>query len=225
VNPFARKKWVRRQTDPINDRLTELDEVNAKNAHDIQDVDARAQAGIRNAQTTADAAGQAATAAASQAQQAGLAAQGAAGHLERLNATVGGLDSYRQASEIEVSFRSGQTLLAAPARRQLDELAASLAGRQGYLLEIEGHSPTSGGAGLQNSARLAEAVKRYLVTKHEIPVYRMHAVALGNALAAGAEEARPTKAGVHLRLMENTLAAQEVASPHDAASMTGTERP
>src|SRR5262249_3357448 len=29
VNPFARKKWVKRQLDPINDRLSELDEVNA----------------------------------------------------------------------------------------------------------------------------------------------------------------------------------------------------
>ena len=29
INPMARKKWVKRQTDPINDRLTELDEVNA----------------------------------------------------------------------------------------------------------------------------------------------------------------------------------------------------
>ena len=50
MNPFARKKWVKKQTDPINDRLSELDEVNAKNANDIQDVDSRAQAGIRRAQ-------------------------------------------------------------------------------------------------------------------------------------------------------------------------------
>src|SRR5664279_4891551 len=35
VNPFARKVWVRKQTDPINNRLTELDQVNAKNAADI----------------------------------------------------------------------------------------------------------------------------------------------------------------------------------------------
>jgi len=50
IYPFARKKWVKRQIDPINDRLTELDEVNAKNAQDIKDVDARAQAGIQKAQ-------------------------------------------------------------------------------------------------------------------------------------------------------------------------------
>ena len=54
LNPFARKKWVRRQIDPLKDRLNELDEVNAKNARDIQDVDTRAQAGIKKAQDTAD---------------------------------------------------------------------------------------------------------------------------------------------------------------------------
>ncbi len=58
VYPFARKKWVKRQIDPINDRLSELDEVNAKNAQDIKDVDARAQAGIQKAQSAADAANQ-----------------------------------------------------------------------------------------------------------------------------------------------------------------------
>src|SRR5580658_3939428 len=38
VNPFARKKWVNKRLDPINDRLTELDDLNAKNAQAIKDV-------------------------------------------------------------------------------------------------------------------------------------------------------------------------------------------
>ena len=75
VYPFARKKWVKRQIDPINDRLSELDEVNAKNAQDIKDVDARAQAGIRKAQSAADAANQVAMAANTQAQNASSTAQ------------------------------------------------------------------------------------------------------------------------------------------------------
>ena len=53
MNPFASKKWVKRETDPINDRLSELDDINARNARDIKDVDARAQAGITKAQTSA----------------------------------------------------------------------------------------------------------------------------------------------------------------------------
>src|ERR1700743_3145791 len=71
MNPFARKKWVKKRLDPVNDRLTELDQLNAKNAADIKDVDARAQAGLHQAKTTADAANQTATAANTQAQNAG----------------------------------------------------------------------------------------------------------------------------------------------------------
>jgi len=226
VNPFARKKWVKKQTDPINDRLSELDEVNAKNAKDIRDVDSRSQAGISRAQAAADAANQSATAAGAQAQLAGTTAQGAAGHVNQLNATVNGLDQYHQITEAEVRFRGGQPTLSAQARQQLDDLATSVTGQKGYILEVEAHSPLAGSAGIQSSERLAEAVKRYLVTQHEIPVYRMHAVALGNAASSGAEDAGPVRtSSVHIRLMANSLAAQEVAPPQGVASSPGAERP
>jgi outer membrane protein OmpA-like peptidoglycan-associated protein len=228
VNPFARKKWVKKQVDPLNDRLSELDQVNAKNARDIQDVDGRAQAGIRRAQSTADGANQTATEAGARAQNANGLAQGAAGRVDRLNSTVSGLDKYNQISEVEVAFRSGQPVLSPAARKQLDDLAASLTGHQGYILEIEAHSPHAGSVGIQDSERLADAVKRYLVTQHEIPVYRLHSVALGNAQAAtaGDEITKPARtSGVHVRLMENSLAAQGAAPPHGEASLTGAERP
>jgi hypothetical protein len=231
MNPFARKKWVKKQTDPINDRLTELDGVNAKNAKDIQDVDSRSQAGIRQAQSAADAANQTATAAGTQAQQAGATAQTAAGHVDQINGTVNGLDQYKQVTEAEVKFRGGQPILSADAKKQLDDLASSVDGQHGYILEVEAHSPMAGSAGIQNSERLAEAVKRYLVTEHEIPVYRMHAVALGNAVSEDAsvdDNGKPMRvhnSSVHVRLMENSLAAQGAAPPQGAASLTGAERP
>jgi outer membrane protein OmpA-like peptidoglycan-associated protein len=224
VNPWARKKWVKKQTDPINDRLTELDGLNVKNAKDIQDVDSRAQAGIRQAQSTADAANQTATAAGTQAQQASTTAQGAAGHVNQLNGTVNGLDQYKQITEAEVVFRHGQPILSADAKQQLDQLATSVNGQHGYILEVEAHSPMAGSVGIQNSQRLAEAVKRYLVTEHQIPVYRMHAVALGNAVVADASNqdtsVKPERvrvSSVHIRLMENSLAASGGASPQGAA--------
>jgi outer membrane protein OmpA-like peptidoglycan-associated protein len=231
VNPWARKKWVKKQTDPINDRLTELDGVNAKNAKDIQDVDSRSQAGIRQAQSAADAANQTATAASNQAQQAGVTAQAAAGHVDQIDGTVNGLDQYKQVTEAEVTFRGGQPILSADAKKQLDDLATSVNGQHGYILEVEAHSPMAGSAGIQNSERLAEAVKRYLVTEHEIPVYRMHAVALGNAVSEDAsldDNGKPMRvhlSSVHVRLMENSLAAQGAAPPQGAASSTGAERP
>jgi outer membrane protein OmpA-like peptidoglycan-associated protein len=226
INPLARKKWVKKQTDPLNDRLGELDELSGRNARDIQDVDSRAQAGIRRAQSTADAANQVAETAGTQARQAGSTARNAMGHVDQLNTTVNGLDNYGQIDEVDVAFRGGQPVLSAEARRRLDDLAARVTGQPGYILEIEAHSPAAGSAGIQNSQRLAQAVERYLVTQHEIPVYRLHAVALGNARAAGDEENKPVRtSSVHIRLMENSLAAQGAASPQGVASLTGAERP
>ena len=42
VNPFARKNYVKRQTDPIRDRVNELDDLTAANGKAIKDTDARA---------------------------------------------------------------------------------------------------------------------------------------------------------------------------------------
>ena len=243
LQPFARKKWVKRQTQPINDRLTELDEVNAKNAKDIQDVDTRAQAGIRQAQSTADTANQTATAAGAKAQQADTMAQGASGHVDQINTTVNGLDQYKPISEVDVPFRGGSPTLTATAKQDLDQVLSSVQGRQGYIIEVEGRSPARGSAGIQNSQRLAAVVSRYLI-EHDIPVYRVRSVALGNApLMASNETASNTTASndqasnaepssqrirhssVHIRLMENSLAAQGAASPQGAAPPTGAERP
>jgi len=229
VNPMARKKWVKKQTDPINDRLTELDEVNAKNAKDIQDVDARAQSGIKQAQSAADAANQTATAASTQAQNANQVATTASGHVDQLHSTVNGIDAYKPINELDVPFKRGSSMLTDDAKSQLDQLAGSLKDHKGYVVEIEGHSPGRGVAGIQTSQRVTEAVKRYLV-EHDIPVYRVHAVALGNAQMASnnaaEEDNKPLKtSSVHIRLMENSLAARDSASPQGAGSATGAERP
>jgi outer membrane protein OmpA-like peptidoglycan-associated protein len=215
VNPFARKVWVQKRIDPINDRLNELDSVNAKNAKDIQDVDSRAQAGIKQAQAAADAANQTATAAGTQAQQANSTAQTATGHVNQLNTTVNGLDQYHQVTEAEITFKGGLAKLSDDAKKQLDDLATTVNGQKGYILEVEGHTPQAGSIGIQSSERLTEVVKRYLVTDHNIPVYRLHAVALGNAIPAdaapqdpGAKPVRVKTSTVHIRLMENSLAAQ-----------------
>jgi outer membrane protein OmpA-like peptidoglycan-associated protein len=222
MNPMARKKWVKRQTDPINDRLTELDEVNAKNTKDIQDVDARAQAGIKQAQSTADAANQTATAAGTQAQNANQIATTASGRVDQLHTTVNGIDSYKSINEVDVPFKRGSSVLSDDAKKQLDDIAASLKDHKGYVVEIEGYSPARGVVGIQNSGRLTEAVRRYLV-EHDIPVYRVHAVALGNAQAGSDTPVKDSS--VHIRLMENSLAARDAASPQGAASTTGAERP
>ena len=230
INPMARKKWVKKQIDPINDRLSELDQVNSKNAADIKDVDARAQAGIQKAQAAADQANQTASAASQSAQNANNTAMQASNHVTSINTTVNGLDQFKQVTDFEITFRPGSVTLSDDAKQKLDQLASSLTGRDGYILEMDAQAPGAGAVGIQSSQRLNDVVKRYLVTDHQIPVYRMHSVALGN-MQATTEQAsndassKPTPIRtrtVHVRLMENSLAAPGTASPQGPAPVNST---
>jgi outer membrane protein OmpA-like peptidoglycan-associated protein len=218
VNPFARKKWVKRQMDPVKDRLNELDQLQAKNARDIKDVDERAQAGIRQAQSTADQAGQTATTANNTATQAQQTAQQASAQTAKLNGTVSTLDQYQKVNDIEIRFRAGQTTLNDKAKSALDQIAAQMRGHKGYLVEVAGYSSTRGQAGIQNSQYMADAVVRYLA-ENEIPVYRIHQVAMGNAKVEDSETA-PRGSVVRVSLLQNSLAALN-STPSGAGSPIG----
>jgi len=205
LNPFARKKWVARQINPVKDRLNELDQLSAKNANDIKDFDARAQAGIHQAQTTADAANVQALGASTQAAQAQELASRANGQTDQLNKTVASLDQYKPLTETELRFRAGQTVLNAKAKEALDQIATQLEGQKGYIVEVQGYSSTRGHAGIANSEQISDAVVRYLVVDHSIPVYRIHQIALGNA-PLESESGTLHGSLVHVTLMENSLA-------------------
>jgi hypothetical protein len=111
VNPLARKKWVNRQVTPIKDQVNELDQLQSKNSNDIKDVDARSQAGIKNAMNTANTADQHAQDAATRANSAQTLASNASGRTDALGNTVGNLDQYQTVSATAVPFAAGRTTL------------------------------------------------------------------------------------------------------------------
>jgi outer membrane protein OmpA-like peptidoglycan-associated protein len=222
MNPFARKKWVNRQLDPVKDRLNELDQLQAKNAADIKDVDQRAQNGIHAAQSTADQANQTATQASQTAGQAQQLAQSATDKTNQLGDTVAGLDQYHPITNTDINFRPGQTMLNEKAKDALDQVVTQMQGQKGYVVEVAGYSRSHGTAGIENSQHMAEAVVRYLA-EHQIPVWRIHEVAMGNATID--ENGNETKPGsvVRISLMENSLAA--LNSPNAGGSPIGATQP
>ncbi|WP_254062491.1 OmpA family protein [Acidobacterium sp. S8] len=224
MNPFARKKWVNRQLSPVKDRLNELDQLTAKNANDIKDVDSRAQAGIHQAQSTADQANQTAQTASSTANQAQSTAQQASNQTGKLNTTVAGIDQYQKVNDTEIRFRSGQTTLNAKAKDALDQIATQLQGQKGYIVEVEGYSRTRGQAGIQSSQHMADAVVRYLVTEHQIPVYRIHQVAMGNAKLESSDGTAATGSVVRVSTMQNSLAALNSPSSNASSPIGATQQ-
>ncbi len=181
LNPFARKKYVQKQMTPIRNRVNELDELSAQNAKNIKDVDSRAQEGIRLASSKADQADQHALAAGTTAQQAHQTAQQASTRLQTVEQVVTNIDQYQPTNQTELRFRSGQSTLNKNAKAALDEIAESLKDQRGYIIEVQGFSPGSSAASIQASQKMADAVVRYLVINHEIPVYRVFTLGMGNA--------------------------------------------
>jgi len=202
MNPLARKKWVNRQTAPIKDQVNELDQLQAKNANDIKDVDARSQAGIKNAMNAANTADQHAQDAANRANSANQLASNASTRTDALGNTVGNLDHYQTVSSTAVPFASGRTTLGPTAKSDLDALATTLSGEKGYIIEVQAYSKS----GVQASQAMADAVVRYLVTEHQVPVYRIYKTGLGKNTAKPADGEQALVNGVRATLLHNSLA-------------------
>jgi outer membrane protein OmpA-like peptidoglycan-associated protein len=208
LNPFARKKYVQRQTAPIRDRVNELDELTASNSKQIKDVDARATEGIRLASTKANEADQHAIEAGNKAQMAHDTATQANTRLTTVEEVVGNIDQYKATTQTEIRFRPGQNVLSKNAKAALDEMATPLKSQHGYIIEVQGFSAGHGQAAIATSQKMADSVVRYLVLNHEIPVYRIFVVGMGNA-PVSADEAGKTKrvsgGRVEISLLKNDV--------------------
>jgi outer membrane protein OmpA-like peptidoglycan-associated protein len=222
VNPFARKKYVARQTQPIRDRVNELDELTASNTRAIKDTDARAQQGILLASAKANEADQHAIDAGNKAQAAQQTAQQANTRLNTVEQVVTNIDQYQPTTQAEILFKSGQTVLSKNAKIALDEMATPLKNQRGYVVEVQGFASGRGQAAIASSQKMAESVVRYLALNHDIPIYRIYLVGMGNApTAASTSDAKPkriTGGRVEVSLLKNNLeqlASTGTTSPQD----------
>jgi outer membrane protein OmpA-like peptidoglycan-associated protein len=209
LNPFARKKYVQRQTAPIRDRVNELDDLTAANSKMIKDVDSRAQQGIQLAASKANEADQHAIDAGNKAQAAQQTATQANTRLNTVEQVVGNIDQYKASTQTEIRFRSGQTVLSKNAKSALDEMATPLKDQRGYIIEVQGFSAGHGQAAIATSQKMADSVVRYLVLNHDIPVYRIYVVGMGNAPVTSDDATKATKhlsgGRVEVSLLKNDL--------------------
>jgi outer membrane protein OmpA-like peptidoglycan-associated protein len=219
MNPFARKKWVRREVDPIKDRTNELDQLQAKNANDIRDVDSRATAGINKAMMAANAADAHAADAANRANAAQGTATTASTRTDALNGTVSNLDQYQQVTSASVPFASGRTALGPKGKADLDDMATKLAGEKGFIIEVQGYSR----GGVQASQAMADSVVRYLVTEHQVPIYRIYRSGMGKQTGEPADGETALTNGVRVTLLHNSLASMDANNPQQSSIGGGAQ--
>jgi len=194
----ATKNYVRKSIDPVNGKLDAQGQTLTQTSQSLQktqqtlEADETTLSATKETATSADArAGDAinrateatakATDAAGKADQATARANQVGQDLGTLKGQVANLDDYKKVSEATVNFKFGSDKLDADGKQQLDQMAAAGNNFKRYFIAVEGFTDRVGSEEYNRalSKRRADAVVAYLVTQHNIPVYRIQMIGLG----------------------------------------------
>jgi outer membrane protein OmpA-like peptidoglycan-associated protein len=170
---YARTK-VNERVEPLEQRTGELEETSRRNSQDIgalttsvKDVGGRAD----RAQAQADTA-------LARANEVNTRADGIEQNVGDLREN---LDKYTLQNTATVNFKVSSAELSPEAQMALDQIAGQIKDRNNFILEIQGFADDKGSDTFNNqlTEKRAEAVRRYLVEKHNISLYRTHILGFG----------------------------------------------
>lgn len=90
------------------------------------------------------------------------------------NERISSLDDYDVQDSTAVTFRVNSAVLSPEAKHQLDELATKALAAKGYMIEVAGHTDSTGSdaKNFRLSQARAESVVQYLAVTHKIPLRR-----------------------------------------------------
>ena len=191
----ATKKYVRNTVAPVQSKADQVGEQTNQNSQSIEEtrnqvkqVDEKSQTGINSAQehaSTADqhamTADQHAGDAMNRANQAQRASDENSRGLGNLNQVISNIDDYTLQTSASIPFRVARYTLTDDAKQDLDKLADEMKADKRFFIAVEGFTDKTGSEAYNEtlSRRRANSVVEYLVAQHDIPIYRIQMVGLG----------------------------------------------
>jgi len=94
--------------------------------------------------------------------------------VKAVNERVSALDDYDVQETVSVTFRTNSAVLSPEAKTQLDTLAAKATTARAFMIEVAGHTDSTGSdaKNFRLSQQRADAVVQYLAVQHKIPLRR-----------------------------------------------------
>ncbi|HKE57446.1 MAG TPA: OmpA family protein [Pyrinomonadaceae bacterium] len=163
-NDMKTARAVESRATPLEERASDTEakltqvEANAQRLsgqlEELQAVSNAARGGAKAAQETADA---------------------AVAGVNATNERISSLDDYEPQTASAVNFKSGSAILSPESKTTLDDLATKALNAKGYVLEVSGYADSRGKVDFNRalSQKRADAVIRYLVENHNIPLRRI----------------------------------------------------
>ncbi|MEO8596363.1 MAG: OmpA family protein [Candidatus Solibacter sp.] len=233
----ATKKYVRNTAAPIQAKVDQVGEQTSRNGQQIEDtrtqmkdVDSRAQSGVNAATERANSADQHAGVAdqhageaMNRADQANTLGQKNSQELDSLRGVVSSLDDYKLQTSVAVPFAVNKYNLTKEAQAELDKFADEAKNGKRFFIAVEGYTDTTGSKSYNEalSKRRADRVVEYLVAKHDIPIYRIHTIGLGQEKPvdeARTRDARAKNRRVEVKVFSADQSATNTTQATDASS-------
>ena len=181
----ATKKFVKTSVGEVNDKVDSL----GRSVEQTQERTRQNEAKIGEVDNKATAAGAAAQQANTAAAQANNAAAAANNNATGVGNRLSDFDKQSRRLVLEVvintasgNFATSKADLPDDSKAQIDQLISRLQqDPKNVWIEIEGHTDNTGPAELNEKLGLerAEAAKRYLYEKHQIPLHKMNVISYG----------------------------------------------
>jgi outer membrane protein OmpA-like peptidoglycan-associated protein len=218
----ATKGYVRKSVEPVDQKVDQVDQASQKRdasqaadltkTNQVIDEDEKKLDATSEIARTADSTSKGAMSKADQ------NAKDVSGLRTNLQDVVANIDDYKPVNQAVVHFKVNQNKLTKDEKAKLDEVATQAAALPRYFITVAGYTDQTGDVAYndQLSRERANQVISYLVGTHDIPVYRIHMIGLGEQKLI--DEGKGRKAREESRRAEITIYS---AKPLSASSTTG----
>jgi len=177
----ATKNYVKQSITPVDQKIDQVDKssqsrdssqvADISKTNQVVDEDEKKLSSTTEIAMTADTEAKGATSKANQNTK----------DISDLRNVVSNIDDYKPAGQTVVHFAVGKDTLTKDEMAKLDEVATQISSQPRYFITVEGFTDQTGSSARndQLSRERANQVISYLVGSHDIPVYRIHMVGLG----------------------------------------------
>jgi outer membrane protein OmpA-like peptidoglycan-associated protein len=179
----ATKNYVKQQITPVDQKIDQVDKSSqTRDSSQVADINKTNQA-VDEDEKKLSATDEIAKTADSTSKGALAKANQNTKEINDLRTVIANIDDYKPAGQpVVVHFAVAKDTLTKDDKAQLDQVASTLSSQQRYFITVEGFTDQTGDKMFNDrlSRARADQVISYLVGSHDVPVYRIHTVGLGD---------------------------------------------
>ncbi len=182
ITGCATKNYVKQSIQPVDQKIDQVDKSSqARDSSQVSDINKTNQT-VDEDEKKLSATDEVARTADTEAKGAMAKTNENSKNINDLRNVIANIDDYKPGTQVVVHFGVAKDTLSKDDKAKLDDMAMQLGSQPRYFITVEGFTDQTGAKSFNDQLSRARAnqVISYLVGSHDVPVYRIHMVGLGD---------------------------------------------